>query len=174
MESESFTVDMEPHFYHGNKDITHNSRINMERSLSRKVSQVSGETKMKSNSLMNDGDRDSIPTHNKEKLKVVNHNPDHIHDPQLHHHITIMTTANTTTTTTNTTTTTTKSVGTPIKSSIFWKKSSSFKQSSMINPRRILFFFATLSTMGTILLICLTLSMAKYNEDDNSHTSNLT
>ncbi|KAK6154661.1 hypothetical protein DH2020_008909 [Rehmannia glutinosa] len=36
-----------------------------------------------------------------------------------------------------------------------------------IDPRKILMFFATLSSMGTILLIYFTLSMGKLNEDDN-------
>lgn len=162
MNSDSFTVDMEPH---GNKDLTQSSRINMEWSLSRKGSQVRAEKKMIPNSLVYDGNRDSIPAHKAslmadpmpEKLMSVNPNADH-----TLHQITIITGA--------TTTTATKAAGTPIKNSIFGKKSNSFKQSSIINPRRILFFFATLSSMGTILLICLTLSMAKYNEDDNSHT----
>uniref|UniRef100_A0A803NZ24 Uncharacterized protein n=1 Tax=Cannabis sativa TaxID=3483 RepID=A0A803NZ24_CANSA len=45
----------------------------------------------------------------------------------------------------------------------------SFKRSSSwaFDPKKILFFFATLSSVGTILLIYLTLSMSKYNTDDN-------
>nr|KAJ0214398.1 hypothetical protein LSAT_V11C400179800 [Lactuca sativa] len=173
MKSDSFTVDMEPLSHHSNKDLTHSSRINMDRSLSRKGSQVRAEKKMNSNSLVNDSNGDTIPTPKAalmagtmpEKLMLVKPNTDHILDPQLHHQITIMTSGNTTTT---------KAAGAPLKSSLFGKKSSSFKLSSIINPRRILFFFATLSSMGTILLICLTLSMAKYNEDDNSHAANQT
>ncbi|KAK6932365.1 hypothetical protein RJ641_001989 [Dillenia turbinata] len=47
-------------------------------------------------------------------------------------------------------------------------KKSSFKRSSSpwgVNPRRILLFFATLSSMGTILLIYFTLSMSKVDGD---------
>ncbi|KAI3765180.1 hypothetical protein L2E82_15207 [Cichorium intybus] len=168
----SFAVDMEPFSHHANKDLTHSSRINMERSLSRKGSQVRAEKKMNSNFLMNDGDGDTIPTTKAsmmatmpEKFTLVNQTTDQIPEPQVHHQITIMTSGNTSTT---------KPAGTPTKSSLYGKRSMSFKQSSIINPRRILFFFATLSSMGTILLIWLTLSMAKYDEDDNSHATNLT
>ncbi|XP_042486759.1 uncharacterized protein LOC122066985 [Macadamia integrifolia] len=38
----------------------------------------------------------------------------------------------------------------------------------LIGPRTVLAFFATLSSMGTILLIYFTLSMAKHGEDDPS------
>lgn len=37
-----------------------------------------------------------------------------------------------------------------------------------INPRRVLFFFATLSSMGTIILIYFTLSVGKLSGDSNS------
>ncbi|KAI7746822.1 hypothetical protein M8C21_012611 [Ambrosia artemisiifolia] len=71
-------------------------------------------------------------------------------EPQSHHQISITTTAATT--------------ETPTKSISFGKRSSSFKQTSIINPRRILLFFATLSSIGTIVLIYLTLSLAKHNK----------
>ncbi|KAG5580756.1 hypothetical protein H5410_051383 [Solanum commersonii] len=49
----------------------------------------------------------------------------------------------------------------------------SFRRSSSsspwtIDPRRILIFFATLSSMGTILLIYFTLSMTKLNGEDKA------
>lgn len=51
-------------------------------------------------------------------------------------------------------------------------KQFSFRRSShsgiIIDPRRILFFFATLSCMGTVLLIYFTLSMGKVSVDDNA------
>eukprot|EP00262_Sarcandra_glabra_P000416 TRINITY_DN1048_c0_g1_i2.p1 TRINITY_DN1048_c0_g1~~TRINITY_DN1048_c0_g1_i2.p1 ORF type:complete len:183 (-),score=37.50 TRINITY_DN1048_c0_g1_i2:278-826(-) len=40
------------------------------------------------------------------------------------------------------------------------------KRSSWIDPRRILFFFATLSSMGTIILIYFTLSIGKISGGD--------
>ncbi|XP_076893734.1 uncharacterized protein LOC143545804 [Bidens hawaiensis] len=76
-------------------------------------------------------------------------------ESQSHHQITIITTA------------TAAATRTPVKSIHMGKRSSSFKQTSIINPRRILFFFATLSSMGTILLIYFTLSLAKRNNDHN-------
>ncbi|KAK9068910.1 hypothetical protein SSX86_013026 [Deinandra increscens subsp. villosa] len=54
-------------------------------------------------------------------------------------------------------------IGTTTKSTLVGKRSSSFKQTSIINPKRVLFFFATLSSMGSILLIFLTLCVAEDN-----------
>ncbi|KAI3676696.1 hypothetical protein L1987_86309 [Smallanthus sonchifolius] len=70
--------------------------------------------------------------------------PKGTNEPQNHHQITIVTTA-------------VAATGTPTKSLLGGKRSSGFKQTSIINPTRILFFFATLSSMGTILLIYFTL-----------------
>ncbi|KAK1424499.1 hypothetical protein QVD17_19829 [Tagetes erecta] len=156
-------VDMEPLSHMCNKDLNLSSRII--RSTSRKESPKGIDKKMNSNCVTNDGHGDTIHSPKvslmtgamPEKLMLLDHTTDHL---QVHHQITIMAGG----------TTTTKPHATPTKSSSgFWKRSRSFKQSSMINPRRILMFFATLSSMGTVLLICLTLSMSKYNEDDNSH-----
>lgn len=41
-------------------------------------------------------------------------------------------------------------------------------RASFINPRRVLFFFATLSSMGTIVLIYFTLSVSKLTGDSYS------
>ncbi|KAF5760578.1 hypothetical protein HanXRQr2_Chr16g0755121 [Helianthus annuus] len=170
MKGDSFTVDMEPFSHLSNKDLTLSSRII--RSPSRKESQKETDKKMNSKCVMDDGDAIHL---NKaslmagampEKLMLLDQTTDHTNSPQVHHQITIMTSG------TNPTTTaaaTTKTPGTPTKSSVSWKRSRSFKQSSIINPRRLLMFFATLSSMGTVLLICLTLSMSRYTEDDNSH-----
>ncbi|KVI01071.1 hypothetical protein Ccrd_020665 [Cynara cardunculus var. scolymus] len=86
-----------------------------------------------------------------------------ITEPQVHHQISIITS----TTATTVATTTATATAAPTKSRLIAKRSSSFKQTSVINPRRILFFFATLSSMGTILLIYFTLSMARHNGDNN-------
>ncbi|KAI3745442.1 hypothetical protein L1987_58554 [Smallanthus sonchifolius] len=158
---------MEPFSHLCNKELTLSSRII--RNPSRKESQKGTDKKMNSNCVMNDGDGDTIhsPKGSSSSLMVGSqaHTTDHINSPQVHHQITIITGG------TNPTTSaaTIKPPGTPTKSSVLWKRSRSFKQSSIINPRRILMFFATLSSMGTVLLICLTLSMSRYNEDDNSH-----
>ncbi|KAJ0836453.1 hypothetical protein HanRHA438_Chr16g0767121 [Helianthus annuus] len=165
MKGDSFTVDMEPFTHLSNKDLTLSSRII--RSPSRKESQKETDRKMNSKCVMDDGDKASLMAGAMpEKLMLLDQITDHTNSPQVHHQITIMTSG------TNPTTTaaaTTKPPGTPTKSSVSWKRSRSFKQSSIINPRRLLMFFATLSSMGTVLLICLTLSMSRYTEDDNSH-----
>ncbi|XP_058092606.1 uncharacterized protein LOC131239060 [Magnolia sinica] len=48
------------------------------------------------------------------------------------------------------------------------RSSSSNRRSSWGDPRRILFFFATLSSMGTIILIYFTLSLGKINGTDEA------
>ncbi|EOA15618.1 hypothetical protein CARUB_v10005753mg [Capsella rubella] len=53
----------------------------------------------------------------------------------------------------------------------FSRKSSSFKRSNtswMLDPKKIVLFFATLSSMGSILLIIFTLSISKSNSGDMS------
>ncbi|KAF9588078.1 hypothetical protein IFM89_007319 [Coptis chinensis] len=48
----------------------------------------------------------------------------------------------------------------------------SFKQrtsASIIDPRRVLFYFATLSSVGTLLLIYFTLSITKFSGDSTTH-----
>ncbi|KAI3718761.1 hypothetical protein L6452_19644 [Arctium lappa] len=172
MKSDSFTLEMAPFSHLTNKDLSHTSRNNLQRSLSRKGSQTGAEKKMDLNCLMNDVERDVISSPKAslmvgimpEKLIVVNQTTDHISKPQVQHQIAIMTGGSTTRT----------KPAEPTQISLSVMRSSSFKQSSLFKPRRILFFFATLSSLGTILLICLTLSMAKYNGDDNSHARNLT
>lgn len=146
MKSDNVHVDMEPFSHLTTKDLNFNSRFNLQRSLSRKV-----EDKKMSNTRVDD-ERDAIPS-----PKVIVG----ITEPQVHHQISIITSGATTTTATTT------AAGTPTKSRLVAKRSSSFKQTSVINPRRILFFFATLSSMGTILLIYFTLSMARHNGGDN-------
>ncbi|KAD4982332.1 hypothetical protein E3N88_19003 [Mikania micrantha] len=174
MKGDSFTVDMEPFTHLSNKELNPNSRII--KSLSRKESQKGSDKKMNSNCAMNDGNGDviyspkgsffNLMTENmSEKLKLLDQT--NMSCPQVHHQITIVTGSTTATTTTSAMTI--KSPVTPTKSSVILKRSRSFKQSSIINPRRILMFFATLSSLGTVVLICLTLSMSRFNEDDNSH-----
>ncbi|KAI7730546.1 hypothetical protein M8C21_017723 [Ambrosia artemisiifolia] len=152
MKSDSFQVDMEPFLHLTNKDYKFNSRSNLARSLSKK-----GEEKKKMMSDPSiDNERDSIFSLKATGNMLETSTPVSIGtiEPQTHHQISIITTSTATDT------------GTPsTKSRLVGKRSSSFKQTSIINPTRIVFFFATLSSMGTILLIYFTLSMAKYNGD---------
>ncbi|XP_076931488.1 uncharacterized protein LOC143596658 isoform X2 [Bidens hawaiensis] len=144
IKSDSFKVDMEP-FSHLINNHTYDSRSNLPRSLSKK----GGEEKKKMMSDPNiDNERDAIYS-----LKgIMSETPIPASigtiEPQSHHQISIITSA-----------------GTPTKGKLIGKRSSSFRHASIINPTRIVFFFATLSSMGTILLIYFTLSMAKYNVD---------
>ncbi|KAK9051767.1 hypothetical protein SSX86_028395 [Deinandra increscens subsp. villosa] len=168
----SFMVNIESFSHLSNKDhLNPNSRIM--RSPSRKGSD---NNKTNPNCVMNDGDGDTIRSPKAslltetmpEKLRLVDLTTDQSNSrPQVHHQITIMTGG---TASISASAATAKPPGTPTKTSaMFWKRSRSFKQSSIINPRRILMLFATLSSIGTVLLICLTLSMSRYNEEDNSH-----
>ncbi|KAL4562478.1 hypothetical protein LXL04_034684 [Taraxacum kok-saghyz] len=144
MKSDSFQVDME-HFSHLTN---YNPRLNLQRSLSRKGSQIT-------ESVDNETDAISSP-----KVDIMSEKSTPVivvaTEQQLHHQISITTGGTTTHTTT-----------TPTKNRLIGKRSNSFKQTSIISPRRILFFFATLSSMGTVLLIYFTICMAKYNQDDN-------
>lgn len=174
MKSDSFTVDMERFAHLTPKDVTLNSRINLQRSLSRKGSQRWGEKKMNIPNADNDRDSGLVATSSPRAALVGGTTPekamvvtvgtaDQAMNPQVHHQITIVT-GNVAAPTTTTTTTTERRLGG--KRFSFRRNSSS---SSWTNdPRRILFFFATLSSMGTMLLIYFTLSMSKLSADANS------
>lgn len=43
------------------------------------------------------------------------------------------------------------------------------RRTSFIDPKRVLFFFATLSSMGTMVLIYYTLSVRKFSGDNSTH-----
>ncbi|KAL5840478.1 hypothetical protein ACOSQ4_013086 [Xanthoceras sorbifolium] len=169
--SDSFLIDMGT-FSGPSKDINANSRITLQRSLSRKgiqrgaaaASSAAAAAEKKINSNTNN-DRDTIvPTSSPrgggltEKQMAVaavgTTTTDHSGGPQVHHHQITITTGNMT--------------GSP--ESRFAMKRNSFKRSSpwAIDPKRVLLFFATLSSMGTILLIYFTLSIGKYRADQNS------
>ncbi|MFS7987102.1 hypothetical protein Hanom_Chr11g01018421 [Helianthus anomalus] len=107
--------------------------------LPRSLSRKGEEKKLSNTSV--DNERDAI------------FSPKGTTEPQSHHQISI-------------TTTVAAATGTPMKSIPIGKRSSSFKHTSIFNPSRILFFFATLSSIGTIMLIYFTLSMAKHNKDN--------
>lgn len=169
MKSDSFIMDMERFTHLTDKDVTLNSRITLQRSLSRKGSQRGGVEKKISSNIDNERDpsvaavasspRGSVVgATTPEKPMVVSVGPnDHQLNPQLYHQITITTGKVGATTTT------------PTAESKLSRKRFSFRRSShswTIDPRRILLLFATLSSMGTILLIYFTLSVGKPNGDD--------
>ncbi|KAL8461348.1 hypothetical protein ACS0TY_031910 [Phlomoides rotata] len=150
--SDSFVVDMERFSHLIEKEINSKSRVT--RNLSRKVSIRNGERKitgkerdttMVANSPRATLNGISVP----EKASVVA-----LQDHSSNHHQITITTVST--------------AAAEIKPTL--GKKPSFRRSSSnafaINPRRLLFFFATLSCIGTIVLIYFTLSMGKPNGDD--------
>ncbi|XP_074334952.1 uncharacterized protein LOC141672283 isoform X2 [Apium graveolens] len=160
--SESFVVAMERFSHLSSKNVSPNSRITLQCKLSRKgsgcekeiYSNGSGcEKKMNSNADIEKAAKIVDSSTPEKPILVTVGATNYPFDQQMHQHITI-----TTPTTTNTT------------ESKLYSKRNSFKRSSSwtIAPRRILFFFATLSSMGTILLIYLTLSMKTGCRDANS------
>ncbi|XP_038689955.1 uncharacterized protein LOC119988828 isoform X2 [Tripterygium wilfordii] len=156
--SDSFVIDMES-FCHGtNKDSAPNSRIT--RNLSRKGSMRSSDKKINANFNTNkcSNDRDTAIAALSPKGSCMTERPptvvavgttDHSNNPQIHHQITITT---------------------PTTESRFPLGRNSFKRSTpsrILDPKRVLLIFATLSSMGTILLIYFTLSISKIGADDN-------
>ncbi|KAK4711377.1 hypothetical protein R3W88_005890 [Solanum pinnatisectum] len=160
--SDSFVVDMERFSHITEKDINANSRITLQRNLSRKGSFRSGEKKTNSNAV---NEKDTNFTANSprassllgggstpEKPMALTTSSDQ-HTPQTHNHqITIVAG---------------HGAAAAAESKIGGRRFS-FRRSTnwTIDPRRILLFFATLSSMGTMLLIYFTLSIAKLNGED--------
>ncbi|KAL3377478.1 hypothetical protein AABB24_003738 [Solanum stoloniferum] len=161
--SDSFVVDMERFSHIIEKDINANSRITLQRNLSRKGSFRSGEKKTNSNAV---NEKDTNFTENSprassllgggitpEKPMALTTSSDQ-HTPQTHNHqITIVAGHG--------------AAAAATESKIGGRRFS-FRRSTnwTIDPRRILLFFATLSSMGTMLLIYFTLSIAKLNGED--------
>ncbi|XP_038690411.1 uncharacterized protein LOC119989139 isoform X2 [Tripterygium wilfordii] len=158
--SDSFVIDMES-FCHGTKkDCTPNSRIT--RNLSRKGSMPMRSSDKKINTNFNtnkcSNDRDTITTiaalspkgssmPERPATAVTVGSTDHS-NKQLHNQITI------TTTTEN---------RFPLRRNSFKRATPSW----ILDPKRVLLMFATLSSMGTILLIYFTLSISKISTDEN-------
>lgn len=170
IKSDSFNLDMERFSHLTTNDFTPNSRITLQRNLSRKGSQRGVEKKMNSSA---DNERDTsilVPNSSSPKaafvgtstlekpiVVTVGATTNHPINQQIHHQITITSPA-------------AAAASTVTAESKLWGKRHSFKRSSSswtVDPRRILFYFATLSSMGTILLIYFTLSMGKLSGDDN-------
>nr|GMD08977.1 uncharacterized protein LOC109165303 isoform X3 [Ipomoea batatas] len=153
--ADSFVVDMERF---SNLDVAANSRI--KRSLSRKGSVRSSERKPNPNApnenpIIATSPR-AAPLHGAstpEKLTVVTMGATDNSAPQPHNQITIM-----------------AGGATPAESKLGGRRFSFRRPSSpswTIDPRRILLFFATLSSMGTMLLIYFTLSMGNLSGDES-------
>ncbi|KAL9452716.1 hypothetical protein AB3S75_008498 [Citrus x aurantiifolia] len=157
--SDNFVIDMDA-FSHGiNKDSTNNanSRLTLQKSLSRKGSQRGGcGAEKKSNSNANDRDATlaaSSPRGPSTPEKPTGAAIGSTDIPQVHHQITV---------------TTGNIITTPDSKSGF--RRNSLKRSShswAIDPKRVLLFFATLSSLGTILLIYFTLSLKHSAEENN-------
>ncbi|KAI3466596.1 hypothetical protein Pfo_023259 [Paulownia fortunei] len=150
--SDTFVVDMERFSHLIEKDINANSRIPLQRNLSRKGSIRGGEKKI------------NPSTPNQRNASMLSTSPTasgsddrghrSLRQPQVHHQITIKNC----------------SLSSAAAESKRGGKRFGFRHSPptwSTDPRRILLFFATLSSMGTILLIYFTLSMGKLNGDDN-------
>ncbi|KAL4369754.1 hypothetical protein GQ457_05G034220 [Hibiscus cannabinus] len=164
--SDSSAIDMESFSQGGsNKEINQNSRFT--RSLSRKGSQRGGDKKIISsnctnsncNSSLNDKDvfvatspRGSSTAEKPATAAVVS--TDQTSNLQVHQQITI----------------TTGNITAATESRFSLRRNNSRRSSSpwLFDPKRILFLFATLSSMGTILLIYFTLSNKKTNGDGNA------
>ncbi|XP_019451555.1 PREDICTED: uncharacterized protein LOC109353664 [Lupinus angustifolius] len=158
-ESESFVVDMDsfsPRI--NNKDTKPNSRI--ARNLPRKGSQRGVDRKVNGNATLYDGDPVSATSSPKASLLGSNWpektavaavgSPRHSTNTQVHHQITI-------------------TAGNIINNNNTESKSLSrrysFKRPSswLLDPKRVVLFCATLSCMGTMLLIYFTLVTSKEN-----------
>lgn len=161
--SDNFIVDLES-FSNGlekepttNSTIT-NSRITLQRSLSRKGPQRGTEKKINDRDIHAPSSSpkgtqvSSTPEKPLSPLTLSMGSPDNSINNQLpQHQITIRT------------------GGMNTVADGRWGKRSSFKRSPtswFSDPKRILLFFATLSSMGTILLIYFTLSINKSNEKE--------
>ncbi|GKV19356.1 hypothetical protein SLEP1_g29632 [Rubroshorea leprosula] len=162
--SDTFVIDMESFSHRPNKDINQNSRITLQRSLSRKGSQRVEKKINNSNSTASDRDSfvASSPRGSSTPEKpvgaavgtTIDHGGSKINPPIHHHQITL----------------TSGSITSTASESRFPFRRNSFKRSAppWLDPKRVLLIFATLSSMGTILLIYFTLSISKMNGDDNS------
>ncbi|XP_052487873.1 uncharacterized protein LOC105773773 [Gossypium raimondii] len=157
---DSFVIDMDS-FSHGglNKEINQNPRIT--KSLSRKGS-MRGDKKIITSNCTISNDKDSIVATSPKGSNTVEKpttvsvgSTDQTNNPQVHHQITI----------------TTGNIKAPPDSRFSLLRRNNSRRSSslwVLDPKRILFLFATLSSMGTILLIYFTLSIGKPDGEENA------
>ncbi|CAA2974999.1 cytochrome P450 72A11-like [Olea europaea subsp. europaea] len=161
IESDSFVVDMDRF----EEEIYKKSRIKLQRNLSRKGSLSRGSEKKINQSTSNNIRDTSLvansprgyPFHRSSMLEIPVLETlgavDHAINFPVHNQITVMN----------------GTVDNMAVESKYFGKRFSFRRSSssswIIDPRRILIFFATMSSLGTVLLIYLTLSMSKLNAE---------
>ncbi|OIS99347.1 PREDICTED: uncharacterized protein LOC109231001 isoform X1 [Nicotiana attenuata] len=167
--SESFVVNMESISHLVEKEISGNSRIT--RNLSRKGSLRGGEKRTNFNA-MNEKDTNLmvatspraslLAANTPEKTMAVTVGTADHRTPDIHNQITAAA-ATPLVAAANSVTATESKVG---GRRFSLRRSSS--PSWTIDPRRILIFFATLSSIGTILLIYFTLSMTKVTGEDKA------
>ncbi|XP_070009259.1 uncharacterized protein [Nicotiana sylvestris] len=163
--SESFVVNMESISHLVEKEINGNSRITLQRNLSRKGSLRGGEKRTNFNA-MNEKDTNlmaiSPRANTPEKTAAVTVGTADHRTPDIHNQITAAAA----------TSSVVAANGVTANESKVGGRRFSFRRSSSpswtIDPRRILIFFATLSSIGTILLIYFTLSMTKVTGEDKA------
>ncbi|CAN4117421.1 unnamed protein product [Withania somnifera] len=164
--SESFVVDMEHISHLIEKDINANSRITRNHSRKGSVKKTNfNDVNEKDTSLMATSPRASLlGSSMPEKPMVVTVGIADHSTPHVHNQHTAVVASSSGAATTN--------GPTAIDSKAVVSRRFSFRRSSSspwtIDPRRILVFFATLSSVGTILLIYFTLSMTKLNGEDKA------
>ncbi|KAK4755051.1 hypothetical protein SAY87_008808 [Trapa incisa] len=143
------------------KDVHANTR--MTRNLSRKWPHRGGEEKITTNSTVNTGEKNerdtALPSPSPRASggpeRLIASSVDHGNSAQNHHQITI----------------TAANIGTTGEGRCV--RRNSFRRASMspwwiLDPKRILLIFATLSSIGTIMLIYFTLSIGKPNSADGA------
>lgn len=156
---DSFVIDMDSFSSNINKDIINaNSRTTLQRNLSRKGSQrdrnVSGNVTLQ--------DKDTVPTTCSPKASLlgpckstvvtVGSTQNSTNPPQqIHHQITVTTASNMRNNNT--------------ENKCITRRSTSFGRSYswLLDPKKVLLAFATFSSVGTLLLIYLTLTISKQN-----------
>ncbi|KAG5061694.1 hypothetical protein GLYMA_01G240500v4 [Glycine max] len=156
--ADSFVIDMDAFSSGHNKDATNaNSRITLQRSLSRKGSQRLGDWKLNNNATLYD--KDTVPAICSPKGTLVGpFTPEkpagmavgpmgHSMNPHVHN-------------------LTADNIPTESKCSITRRNSFRRPSSWAIDPKRVLLFFATLSSMGTMLLIYFTLTISKQSAEE--------
>ncbi|XP_058769634.1 uncharacterized protein LOC131643438 [Vicia villosa] len=162
---DSFVVDMDSFSSTINKDIINaNSRTTLQRSLSRKGSQRWNDRNVNGCNVAVQ-DKDIVPTTCSPKASLLGpskstvmavgsiQNSINTQQQQVHHQITITTASSNMCNNTNT------------ENKCMTTRRNSFGRSYswLLDPKKILLIFATLSSVGTLLLIYLTLSISKHN-----------
>lgn len=157
---DSFVIDMDSFSSTINKDIINaNSRTTLQRSLSRKGSQRGGDQRNVSGNVTLQ-DKDIVPTTCSPKAALlgsckstvvpVGSTQNSTNPQQVHHQITVTTGSN--------------MCNNNAENKSITRRSSFGRSSSwLLDPKKVLLVFATLSSVGTLLLIFLTLSISKHN-----------